>query len=235
MSKQRAQPSGGSSRRSASRTDQSAQPSQQVSIKQARHERRREEQRRREQERLRARRNRRLLAGGVLVLFIALLAGGVYLFTHAQAQGSTVVDSAYPPVDGVSCDAAEQVAVHYHAHVSIYINGKAVLLPTNTGIAPDCFYWLHTHDSSGVVHIEAPRNLKFTLGQFLQVWQQKFADLSNGFPTELDQTSGWTVYVNGQPYHGDFHAIVLQAHELITLAYNSPGVQPDTTYNWGEL
>ena len=42
-------------------------------------------------------------------------------------------------------------------------------------------------------------------------------------------------YVDGKPYKGDFHKIPLKAHTLITLAYNSPNVKPDTTYNWNGL
>ncbi|MDQ6661906.1 MAG: hypothetical protein M3Z24_13210, partial [Chloroflexota bacterium] len=60
------------------------------------------------------------------------------------------------------------------------------------------------------------------------------ANQSN-YISQLASASGWTTYVNGQPYKGDFHSIPLQAHTLITLAYNSPNVKPDTTYNWGNL
>jgi hypothetical protein len=229
--------SNGKAHRSGGKTPRSTVPSQPLSVKQARQERRREEQRRREEERRRARRSRFLLVGGLVVVLAVLVASGLYFFVLArpQTQGRPIVDPAYPPVDNVYCDPTEQIAVHYHAHLSIYINGKPVTLPANVGIASDCFYWLHTHDTTGVIHIEAPQDLKFTLGQFFQIWERQFGELGNGFLPELDQTSGWTVYVNGTLYRGDFHTLVLRSHQLITLAYNSPGVQPDTTYNWGEL
>ncbi|HEX4207231.1 MAG TPA: hypothetical protein VHZ51_24140 [Ktedonobacteraceae bacterium] len=41
--------------------------------------------------------------------------------------------------------------------------------------------------------------------------------------------------MNGKPHQGDFHTIPLNPHALITLAYNSPGITPDTTYNWQGL
>nr|BBH92581.1 hypothetical protein KTA_07800 [Thermogemmatispora argillosa] len=215
------------------------------SIKQAREERRRQAQWRREREQRRARLRAQLLSIGVVLLFCLLLAGGGYFLMRAgaqdqaqnqsQAQNHPLVDAAYPPVDQVYCDASEQVAVHYHAHLSLYINGQPVQIPANTGIASDCIYWLHTHDTTGVIHIEAPQNQRFTLGQFFDIWKNEFPQLGNGFPSQLDQSTGWTVYVNGQLYHGDFHTLQLQAHQLITLAYNSPGIQPDTVYNWGSL
>jgi len=64
-------------------------------------------------------------------------------------------------------------------------------------------------------------------------WENRFSQL--GYPSQLDLTEGWQVYVNGKPFTGDFHTIPLQAHTLITLAYNSPGVRPDTNYNWNGL
>ncbi|MBX5450946.1 hypothetical protein [Thermogemmatispora sp.] len=215
------------------------------SLKEAREERRRQAQLRRERAQRRAKLRTRLLSVGVVVLFCLLLGGGGYFLIRAGAQGQTqnqtqtqnhpLVDAAYPPVDQVYCDASEQVAVHYHAHLSLYIDGQPVQIPANTGIASDCIYWLHTHDTTGVIHIEAPQNQRFTLGQFFDIWKNEFSQLGEGFPSQLDQSVGWTVYVNGQPYHGDFHTLQLQAHELITLAYNSPSVQPDTVYNWGSL
>ncbi len=107
--------------------------------------------------------------------------------------------------------------------------------PANTGIAPDrsCFYWLHTHAKDGIIHIEAPSGRSFTFGNFLDIWAERFPQL--GYPSELDQTEGWQVYINGKPFTGDFHTIPLKAHTLITLAFNSPRVRPDTSYNWNGL
>ncbi len=143
-----------------------------------------------------------------------------------------VFNAAYQPVDGIYCDQLEQTAYHIHVHLTIYINGQPVAVPQGVGIASDqsCFYWLHTHDSTGVVHIEAPQTASLTLQNFLDIWGQEFSQL--GFQNELASSAGWTIYVNGQQVHGDFTSVGLTAHELITIAYNSPGVKPETTYNW---
>lgn len=255
MSKRKAQQASGIVRRTAGTGpggpqggSQVGERKQELTIKQAREERRRREQQRRERAHQQAQLRKLLLSIGVVGIFLLLLGGGGYFLirtgsqgqaqgqqSQVQSQNHPIVDAAYPPVDQVYCDASEQVAVHYHAHLSIYINGQAVQIPANTGIASDCIYWLHTHDTTGVIHIEAPQNTRFTLGQFFDIWKNQFADLGNGFPSQLDQTSGWSVYVDGKPYQGDFRNLQLQAHELITLAYNSPHVQPDVVYNWGSL
>ena len=35
-----------------------------------------------------------------------------------------------------------------------------------------CFYWLHTHTPDGVIRIESPEPMPFTLDQFFDIWQQ---------------------------------------------------------------
>jgi hypothetical protein len=171
------------------------------------------------------------------VIVGAGLVGGIIFYNINQSQTQSAVsdNSAYPAVDGIACQANEQLAYHIHAHVSIYINGKLSQIPQYVGIASDgsCFYWLHTHDTTGVIHIESPTQKNYTLGNFFDEWSQRFSSL--GYPSELDLTSGWQVWVNGKPYSGDFHNIQLTAHELITLAYNSPNAKPDKTYSWGNL
>jgi hypothetical protein len=219
--------------------------------KQERRRDRREEQRKLEAARLQAaKRNRIIITSIIAVVIIAAAISGIFYFVNGRnstAQGqtaststtnnsSTAVNSAaYPTIDGVSCDKEEQLAYHIHAHLSLYMNGSPVQLPANIGIASDqsCIYWLHVHDTSGVVHIEAPTQKIYTLGTFFHIWGQAFPQMQ--YPVELESTNDWQVYVNGKLYTGDFHNIPLTAHTLITMAYKSPGITPDTTYNWGEL
>jgi hypothetical protein len=110
-----------------------------------------------------------------------------------------------------------------------------VQIPANIGIASDqsCFYWIHVHDTSGVLHIEAPTQKIYTLGNFLNIWNTAFSQMN--YPVQLATSAGWTVYVNGKSYTGDFGNIPLNAHTLITMGYNSPNITPDITYNWGSL
>lgn len=204
--------------------------------KQDRRQERREELARREAERRRAARNRLItvfsIIGAVVLLAAVITVYARYL--SGQGQTETITNSNYLPIDGIYCDQQEQDAFHIHAHLTMYINGQPVQLPQGVGIASDnsCLYWLHTHDTTGVIHIEAPANHSFTLGNFLDEWANQFSSLN--YPSQLD-LSGWKAYVNGQPYNGDFHKIPLEAHSLITLAYNSPNAKADTTYNWNGL
>jgi hypothetical protein len=206
--------------------------SKQTARQRTRQEQRREEQRRREEERRRAVRTRRITTFITIGVIALVVAGLVYLVV---ARSQTPANAAYPPIDNVSCQSTEQGGTHIHAHVTMYVNGTKTALPANIGIAPDssCLYWLHTHDDTGVIHIEAPEGVSVTFGNFLHIWEQRFQQL--GYPSQLSDAAGWQVYINGKPFSGDFRTIPLQSHTLITLAYNSPRIQPDTNYTWNGL
>ena len=206
--------------------------SKQTARQPTRQERRREGELRREEERRRAARMKRTTTFSIIGVVVLAVAGLVYLVV---AQSQTPANAAYPVVDNISCQSTEQGGTHIHAHVTMYVNGTKTPIPANVGIAPDssCLYWLHTHDDSGVIHIEAPEGVSATFGNFLDIWGQRFQQV--GYPSQLSDATGWQVYVNGKPFRGNFHTIPLQSHTLITLAYNSPGIQPDTTYTWNGL
>jgi hypothetical protein len=184
------------------------------------------------------------IVGVVVVVVAAIIIGNMLNNKNVQANNNTANSKglaiasdnpAYPVVDDIACQTNEQLTYHIHAHLSIYVNGQSVALPANIGIASDrsCIYWLHTHRTDGVIHIESPNVNKYALGTFFKMWEDYFSAL--GYPAQLNSTDGWQVYINGKPFSGDFHNIQLEEHQLITLAYNSPNVTPDTIYNWGSV
>lgn len=212
---------------------QSRQASRESERQSSRQQQKQAQQRKQQQ----AARNRGIIFGSIIAaVVIVIVAIGYFVYTnnHTSSSTETVVNPSYPPVDGIYCDSLEQSTVHYHVYLAMYINGTQSPLPSQVGIAPDgsCLYWLHTHDSSGIIHIESPANRTFTFGNFLDEWSQHFSSL--GFPSQLN-SANWQVWVNGKAYSGDMHNIVLKAHDIITLAYNSPNVKPVTSYNWNGL
>jgi hypothetical protein len=102
---------------------------------------------------------------------IALLVLGTFLSSIGILRGfENEVSGQYPVIDGIRCDSTEHFNFHYHSHLDIFINGFSYLVPGGIGIKPpDCIYWLHTHDSSGIIHIESPQNYTFKLGQFFDI------------------------------------------------------------------
>jgi hypothetical protein len=131
-------------------------------------------------------------------------------------------------IDGVSSNQMEQLAYHIHAHLAIYINGTQKTVPYGIGIEQPwsteadgssefvdsgaAFYYLHTHDDTGVIHIESPNKTLYTLGQFFAEWNQPLSS------TQIGTYKGAvTVLVNGAKYTGDPANIQLTSHEVIQL------------------
>lgn len=74
------------------------------------------------------------------------------------------------------------------------------------------FYWLRTHDETGIIHIESPQQRTFTLGDLFDIWHQPLS------PTQVGPAAGQVaVLVNNHPAGGDPRAIPLGAHDVIQL------------------
>jgi hypothetical protein len=129
---------------------------------------------------------------------------------------------------GIPCGSTEQLRYHVHARLTIFVNGKPRGVPLGIGIgrplrvdhtprgqfAADgsCFSLLHTHAADGIIHIEAPGEVQFRLGQFFAVWGQRLDR------RHLGAVRGRvTAYVNGERYRGDPRGILLLKHAQIQL------------------
>jgi hypothetical protein len=115
--------------------------------------------------------------------------------------------------------------LHLHPHLSVVVNSTPIEVPEQIGInAPlwnerslDKFGMqsmpemnmvamapLHTHDNSGIVHVESTINRNYTLGEFLNIWGLNLND----------KTVKTTV--NGKPL-SDFKEHILRDGEQIML------------------
>jgi hypothetical protein len=141
-------------------------------------------------------------------------------------------------IDGITCQAGEQVLFHIHAHLTIFVRGVARQVPAGIGIAPPyqvastpqgafvagatCFMWLHTHAADGIIHTESPVQRTYTLGEFFDIWGQQLnrnqVGLAQGRVTAL---------FNGQVFTGSPRKIPLLAHAQIQLEVGRPLVVPE--------
>jgi hypothetical protein len=100
-----------------------------------------------------------------------------------------------------------------------------------------CLYWIHTHDNSGVIHVEVPAGQpirSFTLGDFLAIWGKAPTTTARVAGISVGPGERAVVIVDGRPYTGDPDTIALAAHELITLEISPPDVpQPDFKFRAG--
>jgi hypothetical protein len=129
----------------------------------------------------------------------------------------------------------EMLAVHYHAHLDVIVDGRHVTVPAQIGIdnIRQAISPLHTHDTTGVVHIESAKNIPFTLGQFFTEWGEPLATSQVG-PKTISSGEVLRVYRNGKPVAGDPAALVLHAHDEIAVWVGPSNATPDvpTTYQF---
>ena len=148
---------------------------------------------------------------------------------------------------GLTPATKEFFTYHVHAHLDIFVNGRRVSVPGGIGIditdpavnsatiqgAPayggisppcskPCISPLHTHDVTGVVHIEAPEKSEtlFTLGRFFQEWGVRLDSSCVGGYCRPD--AAIAVYVDGDRRSGDPADVPLTDQEEIAIVIGSP-------------
>jgi hypothetical protein len=148
-------------------------------------------------------------------------AGGATTAPSTTNSGPVVLSPVGPdapggkPVDGIQCETHEEVALHIHSGLVIFLHGEQVTVPAYIGFNDDsCLYWLHTHADAGVIHIESPdKSRVFTLGEFFQVW---------GYPLSSSEIAGVPAtvhaWVGGKAFMGDPAGIQLADGETIVLS-----------------
>jgi hypothetical protein len=97
------------------------------------------------------------------------------------------------------------------------VHGRRVVVPAGIGIGPDFISPLHTHDTTGVIHVESPDVRTFTLGAFFGVWGVRLTRrcLGGYCARGADRLR---VYVGGRPVAGDPRLLPLAAHAEIVVA-----------------
>jgi len=117
----------------------------------------------------------------------------------------------------------EGQVVHIHQHLDIWVNGKKVNVPMFIGIQDNTYITsLHTHDTTGIIHVESPEHRRFNLGDFFGVWGVR---LDKSCISELcDNTTGNGVkmWVNGVRYVGNPADLELKSHQEIALVFGKP-------------
>ena len=166
-------------------------------------------------------------------------------------------------VDGVSCDPTMSNNYHVHFFLGLYVNGTQYAIPSGLGMknsqppvngfvnSAQCFYHIHTHDSSGIIHVEDPNTTslpvtatKFTAKTLFDIW---------GITVNSNQFGPFSgpvrVFTSGQQYRGDqnngkvsastltfwgsdANSIPIYSHELIFIEVgpNYPASLPNVSF-----
>jgi hypothetical protein len=203
----------------------------------------------------RTRRNRAIAIGAVLVVGVAIV--GVVALTSSDDGGGSATQT--PPLTGLMTGPepwpanletlsdrlleisiptfGNPLAMHEHAHLDLFVNGSPVTVPANIGFGRDVQAALHTHDTSGVVHMESNQaDATFTLGEFFDVWGLKLTPTCIGGYCDAGGNT-LRVFVDGEPYQGDPRSLSLHDQQEIVVAYGSSSQVPDPlpTFDWASL
>lgn len=111
----------------------------------------------------------------IALILLGIVGGAVYMSIAPSASASNVV---------TYCG-GEGTAQHYHVLLVVNANGQEQDVPANIGITDSPAYTnpsyyctspelhaLHTHDGSGIIHLELPGSITATptLGDFFSIW-----------------------------------------------------------------
>lgn len=119
---------------------------------------------------------------------------------------------------GLAMLSTEGTVEHIHSHLSVSIKGHAITVPAFLGVdeAANAISPLHTHDATGIVHVESPVKAEFTLGQLFTEWNVGLDATHLGSYTDGDGTT-ITTFVGGKKFTGNPASIVLEDREDIDI------------------
>jgi hypothetical protein len=138
---------------------------------------------------------------------------------------------------GLELAAAESLTVHYHAHLDVTVDGTPVAVPAGLGIntgpggslpahGQPGIAVLHTHDTTGTLHVEAPAAERFTLGQVFTEWGIVLASGQVGGYRTGEDGQVVRVTVDGAAVPGDPAKIVLADGQQIAVTVTYRGDKP---------
>jgi hypothetical protein len=192
----------------------------------------------------RGRRRRRLVAALVVVAVVLVAVGvtaGVLLSGRAAGAGTAIAGRTSPPpwaapVDvqqraraaGLEMLTAEGEVLHIHEHLSVTVDGKPVQVPPLLGIdeAAKRISPIHTHDATGIIHVESPVVKTFRLGQVFAEWDVALGRGRVGVYRDGQDGDRVAVFVDRTAYTGDPARIVLGKRQDIDVVVTTDGSTP---------
>lgn len=146
----------------------------------------------------------------------------------ATAVGAATLPPWPVPVDtaaavraaGIPMLAQEGMVEHIHAHLDVVVDGRPVLVPASIGIdrARSGISPLHTHDDTGVVHVESPAKRSFSLGELFTQWGVSLSADNIGALRSTDGNAV-RVFVNGAQRPENPAAITFADQDEVALVF----------------
>ncbi len=130
------------------------------------------------------------------------------------------------PGDILSINMMNEKNVIYHIHpkIEIEILGEALEIPPNVGVSPNGMKVIHTHDGSGVIHVESPVVHQFYLKDFFTIWGKTFNSQCI-VDNCVDDEHVLEFFVNDVP-RTEFENYPLQNEDVLRIVYREKEVIP---------
>jgi hypothetical protein len=185
--------------------------------------------------------------------------GGGQIFgtdnTFTPNDGDTSTGGHGSPVDSIPCNRLTPI-YHVHFFIGLIVNGQHLAWPDGMGMdrptsdftlepqgipnwtqSSGCYYYLHAHDASGVVHVESPANQPktaslFTVGNAFDIWGMPLSSTN-----VVNHAGTVTAYVAQPPlkthtvshttlvrFTGNPRSIPIHSHTVVWLEVGSPSI-----------
>jgi hypothetical protein len=114
-----------------------------------------------------------------IVLLVALVASAIALaapqyLSNPRTFGTTTTSVDRDQLLTRYLSSHDQLVYHIHPTLRISVDGNEIPVPANIGIEPDGrSRYIHTHDATGVIHVESPIQVDFTFGDFMKIWGKR--------------------------------------------------------------
>ena len=131
-------------------------------------------------------------------------------------------------LDAIGVPARAGTTLHVHQHLDVFVNGKQVVVPAGIGIRDGFLSPLHTHDESGVIHVESTTVRSYSLSELFAVWGVR---LTRTCLADECGDGKVHLFVSGKPTT-DPNRIVLSQHREIAVAFGPPPKSVPSSYRF---
>ena len=145
----------------------------------------------------RKRQQRAIISISLAIALIAIIIAAVFLIPRSQNE--------VPLPDYLSVCVGLNLLYHSHPNLTVWVNGANILLPGGLGtFDSSCPQPLHTHDATGVIHVETDQNRDYTLHDWFLLWghfrnDRNYAIFNSTqiFTNKIDSSHHLRMTVNG--------------------------------------
>lgn len=162
-----------------------------------------------------------------------IIIGIAAAFVLGLAYGATGGTLSFFNHSSPSMEPTGDLKIHIHPMLRLIIDGEGVPVPANIGIDPalhkshdlDAYGIknppmspLHTHDSTGIIHVESTEVRSYTIGELFDVWGIPYSETC--FMDKCDDGTVVRMWINGKESN-EFRQHILMDGESIEIIVTS--------------